>query len=73
MTKVCTNINKRKKSVAKKNVIDPMLSAVAEFLERREWKVLVIGSPRIQQQPGDLQFNYEFVLKFTGKKLNGDS
>lgn len=73
MAKVCTNINKRKKRVAKKNVIDPMLSAVAEFLERRGWKVLVIGSPRIQQQPGDLQLNYEFVLKFTGKKLNGDS
>ncbi len=43
-----------------------MLQAVADYLERNGWKVVVIGSPRVQKQPGEREYNYEFVLRFTG-------
>lgn len=50
-----------------------MLDTVAKYLEQNGWKVLVIGSPSVRHDPGDLEFNYQFVLKFTGKKTNADS
>jgi hypothetical protein len=45
---------------------DAMLTAVADFLKSIGWNVVVIGSPRIQKQPLDHEFNYEFVVRFTG-------
>lgn len=74
MSDTITNSGKRKKRTTKKDVVaDRMLTATAKFLEKQGWKVLVIGSPRIMQQPGELAFNYEFVLRFTGKKKDADS
>lgn len=32
------------------------------------WNVVVIGSPRVQHQPGECQYNFEFVVRFTGAK-----
>lgn len=46
------------------------LTAAAQFLERRGWNVLVIGTSRVQQQPFERKFNYELVLSFTGSKLS---
>lgn len=68
-----TNIRHRKKRAVTKPDGHAMLGSVAKYLEKKGWKVLVIGSPRIEQQPGDLQFNYEFILRFTGKKKDADS
>jgi hypothetical protein len=41
-------------------------TALAEYLDAIGWSALVVGRPRIQQQPGALEFNYEFVVDFTG-------
>jgi hypothetical protein len=43
-------------------------SALGEYLEAQGWSALVVGRPRIQQQPGAREFNYEFVMDFTGGK-----
>ena len=48
-----------------------MLGLVGAFLQARGWNVVVIGSPRVQKQPGDAEFNYEFVLRFTGSPPKG--
>lgn len=45
---------------------DAMLGLVASYLQDQGWRVVVIGSPRVQKQPGDAEFHYEFVLRFTG-------
>lgn len=68
-----TNTGKSKKRVTKKPDGYAMLGVVAKYLEKQGWKVLIIGSPRIEQQFGNRPFNYEFVLRFTGKKKNADS
>lgn len=52
---------------------DTMLDTVAKYLEQNGWKVFVIGSPSVHHNPGDLELNYQFVLKFTGRKINADS
>jgi hypothetical protein len=52
--------------VASDNQTEAMLGLVAAFLQSKGWRVVVIGSPRIQKQPTDAEFNYEFVLRFTG-------
>lgn len=63
----------KKRAPKKKDLPDDMLNSVAKFLEKNGWKVLVIGSPKIQQPIGNFAFNYEFVLSFTGKKKDADS
>lgn len=50
---------------------DAMLRAVAKYLELKGWSVAVIGAKCIQG-PVDLDFNYEFVLKFTGVKRESE-
>jgi hypothetical protein len=45
---------------------DIMLQAVGAYLKEKGWTVLVIGADRIQGRAD--AFNYEFVLRFTGKK-----
>lgn len=52
---------------------DDLLTSTATYLEQNGWKVLVIGSPSIHHDPADLEFNYQFVLKFTGKKTDANS
>lgn len=43
-----------------------MLCAVAAYLEIHGWTVSVIGGAKVQHVPGEPEFNFEFVLKFTG-------
>lgn len=50
----------------KPDAADVMLQAVADYLKSKGWKVLVIGTPRVQKQPEDRDYNYEFAVKFTG-------
>lgn len=62
--------------MARDNQTDAMLGLVAAFLQSKGWNVVVIGSPRIQKPPDDAEFNYEFVLRFTGsppKKETADA
>jgi hypothetical protein len=48
---------------------DRMAKEVGKFLQTIGWKALVIGIPRVQQQPGELKYNFEFVMRFTGKQI----
>lgn len=43
-------------------------TALGEYLETIGWSAVVVGRPRIQQQPLAQEFNYEFVVDFTGGK-----
>lgn len=40
--------------------------ALQAYLKTRGWSVIVVGNPRIEKPGGSLEFNYEFVLPFTG-------
>lgn len=43
-----------------------LAEAIGVYLDAVGWRVLVVGSPRVQHQPGEAEFNYEFVVRFTG-------
>lgn len=45
-------------------------TALGEYLEAIGWSALVVGRPRVQQQPLARKFNHEFVVDFTGKRLS---
>ena len=45
--------------------------AIGEFIESKGWKVMVIGSMRIEQRNPRTKYNFEFVVGFTGKKRRG--
>ena len=47
---------------------DRLAVAVGAYLETIGWRAIVVGNPRVQQQPGDRELNYEFVVRFTGGK-----
>jgi hypothetical protein len=51
--------------------VDPfgrLAFALGDYLESIGWSAVLVGSPRVQQQPGEREFNYEFVVRFTGGK-----
>lgn len=59
-----------KRKTEKEKVWESLVEAVAIYLSSVGWQALVIGNPRIQHQPGeDRNFNYEFVVRFTGKQV----
>jgi hypothetical protein len=41
---------------------------IGRYLETVGWRALVIGNARVQHQAGERQYNYEFVVTFTGGK-----
>lgn len=61
---------KTSKPVLKDNGEAALYKAVAAFLKRQGWSVVVPGGCRVQRQlqPGDLSANYEFVVRFTGTR-----
>lgn len=52
--------------MARDPIADRMLDAIADFLKSKGAKVIVIGSPRVQKPPDGREFNYEFVVTYTG-------
>jgi len=42
--------------------------ALQAYLETKGWSVVIVGNPRVQQQPYAGKFNYEFVVKFSGSQ-----
>lgn len=44
--------------------------ALAVYLQSIGWNAVVVGRPRIQQEPHAREFNFEFVVEFTGGKKN---
>lgn len=62
----------KKKKKVKVTKRDP-LKQIAKIIESNGWKVLVIGSARIQQPLFANQYNYEFVVSFTGAKKQAQS
>lgn len=58
----------RKTKTEKEKAFDQLAEAVAVFLGSIGWSALVVGNPTITQQPGEV-CNYEFSVRFTGKKL----
>lgn len=51
----------------KRTTTDP-LEQIAKYIESKGWSVIVIGPAKIQQQIGAPEFNFEFVVNFTGAK-----
>lgn len=48
---------------------DRLAVAIGAYLETIGWRAIVVGNPRVQQQPTEREFNYEFVVRFTGGKV----
>lgn len=55
-------------SARKRAAFNDMADAIGTYLKTVGWSALVVGNPRVQQQPGEREFNYEFVVRFTGGK-----
>ena len=49
-----------------REAFNALADAIAAYLESIGWRALVVGSPRIQHQLLEREFNYEFVVRFTG-------
>lgn len=48
-----------------------LYEAVAKFLKRQGWSVIVAGGCEVQQQADDEANNFEFVMRFTGVRKAG--
>ena len=59
--------NKIKK--VKLNSFDIVAVAIANYMRKKGWSILVIGEPQVQKEIGSLKYNFELVFKFTGKKI----
>lgn len=65
-----TNTKKKPQKTEKEKAWESFGEAFAIYLSTIGWQALVVSSPRIQHRPGeDKNFNYEFVVRFTGKKV----
>lgn len=48
----------------------PELAAAIEiYLEAVGWRAVLVSAPRVQQQFNARKYNYEFVVQFTGGKV----
>ena len=61
-------LNLTKKEI-KEDKFQIMIEAISNYLKTKHWITFVMGDVKIQKQPDDLKYNYEFVTRFTGKKL----
>lgn len=68
MTKKRLRIAAPLSSARKRAAFNDMADAIGKYLKSIGWSALVVGRPRIQQQPLAREFNYEFVVDFTGGK-----
>lgn len=70
MPKPAQSLRERKTQNEKREQreFEAMARAVAHYLERRGWKILVVGDARMQHQPGERTYNHEFVVRVTGVK-----
>lgn len=62
---------KNKKKTVQHKTPDPealVLDSVTQLLQERGWKVLVIGGMSVEQPFGSANYNFQFVVKFTGAK-----
>jgi hypothetical protein len=50
------------------NKQEKMKRAIAAYLKEHGWNVVVAGEARVEHLPGDADFNFQFVLRFTGSK-----
>lgn len=57
-----------KKTKKRRDAEDILLEQVAKYLDRKDWKVVVIGGISVQKPIASSKFNYEFVVRFTGGK-----
>lgn len=55
-------------SARKRAAFNDMADAIGKYLKTIGWSALVVGRPRVQQQPLARNFNFEFVVEFTGGK-----
>jgi hypothetical protein len=54
------------KAPSRRDPFGRLAAALGDYLESVGWSAVVVGRPRVQQQPGASTFNYEFVVSFTG-------
>ena len=47
-----------------------MTDAINKYMLKKGWKILVIGSPRVEQTQPSLMYNYNLVFNFTGKQTD---
>ncbi len=46
---------------------DKLVDAMADYLRAEGWNPLVAGGIRIEQPIGNVRYNYELVIPFTGR------
>lgn len=56
----------QKKMLADPRKADALLFAARDYLDEIGWTALVGSVDRIQQTPGEPEFKFELVIKFTG-------
>lgn len=66
-------MKKPKRKPAPEALTDRLYKVAAKYLEANGWKPIVMGGTAIQQPLLGNKFNYEFVIRFTGKRINGPS
>lgn len=57
---------KQDKKTKEDKITDKLYKAVAEYIEFKGGRALIIGGTAIMQ--GNSKFNYNFIVRFTGKK-----
>lgn len=62
---------KRAKGSPRDQAFADFADALGRYLASIGWSAVVVGRPRIQQQPLARAFNYEFVVDFTGGEKRG--
>lgn len=68
MTKKRIRISAPLSSARKRAAFNDLAGAIGQYLKTVGWTALVVGRPRIQQQPLAREFNFEFVVDITGRK-----
>lgn len=53
-------------AIVSTKAFEHLAEALGVYLDAVGWRVLVVDTPRVQQQPGERALNYEFVVRFTG-------
>ena len=52
---------------------DALYRAVADYIEARNGKAVVVGGVEVQQFPQDNKLNYRLAVKFTGRRPEKDA
>lgn len=55
------------KEKPKENNHKIMAEAIRDYMKERGWEIIVLGKIEVRHYPSELNYNYELVIRFTGK------